>query len=92
MYLGLPATAAVADMPVGAPPPFASTLEPGSRWHADKRGTARLSRDDHRRRATRIHGHDHRKMAYEETPSAQRKLSCAKQELEEVPNDNCRWL
>jgi hypothetical protein len=32
------------------------------------------------------------KMACEETPSAQRKLSCAKQELEEVPNGNCRWL
>ena len=33
-----------------------------------------------------------RKMACEETPSAQRKLSCANQELEEVPNGNCRWL
>jgi hypothetical protein len=31
VYLGLPATAAVADMPVGAPPPFVSALEPGSR-------------------------------------------------------------
>ena len=31
-----------------------------------------------------------RKMACEETPSAQRKLSCAKQELEEVPNGNSR--
>lgn len=30
VYLGLPATAAVADMPVGAPPPFASALEPSS--------------------------------------------------------------
>src|SRR5438093_248657 len=37
--MGLLATAAVADMPVGAPPPFASALEPGSRPHADKRGT-----------------------------------------------------
>jgi hypothetical protein len=31
MYMGLLATAVVADMPVGAPPPFASALEPGSR-------------------------------------------------------------
>jgi len=30
VYLSLPATAAVADMPVGAPPPFASALEPSS--------------------------------------------------------------
>ena len=41
--MGLLATAAVADMPVGAPPPFASALEPGSRTHADKRGTAWLT-------------------------------------------------
>ena len=27
VYMGLPTTAAVADMPVGAPPPFASALE-----------------------------------------------------------------
>ena len=40
MYLGLLATAAVADMPVGAPPPFASALEPGSRGHADNGGKA----------------------------------------------------
>jgi hypothetical protein len=37
VYLGLLATAAVADMPVGVSPPFASALEPGSRRHADKR-------------------------------------------------------
>jgi hypothetical protein len=38
VYWGLPATAAVADMPVGTPSPFASALEPCSRPHADKRG------------------------------------------------------
>ncbi len=59
--MGLLATAAVADMPVGASPPFASALEPGSRRHADKRGNGLAHRDDHHRRATRIHDHDHRK-------------------------------
>jgi hypothetical protein len=37
VYMRLPATAAIVDMPVGASPPFASALEPGSRWYADKR-------------------------------------------------------
>src|SRR5437870_6352596 len=44
VYLGLPATVAAADMPVGAPPPFASALEPASSAHADKRGTTDLAR------------------------------------------------
>jgi len=43
VYLGLLATAAVADMPVGVPPPFPSALEPSSRAHAENRGTAWLA-------------------------------------------------
>src|SRR5438270_12797109 len=41
--MGLPATAAVADMPVGAPPPFASALEQapdGTRTSGARPGSA----------------------------------------------------
>jgi uncharacterized protein (DUF433 family) len=43
VYLGLLATAAVVDMPVGTPLPFASVLEPSSRAHANNRGTVWLA-------------------------------------------------
>jgi hypothetical protein len=41
VYLGLLATTAVADLPVGAPPPFVSALEPSSGTHANNRGKQR---------------------------------------------------
>src|SRR5947209_10912212 len=62
--MGLPATAAVADMPVGAPPPFASALEQaadGTRTSGARSGSAVTVEEpvpsDHPRPKEDMHDH-----------------------------------